>query len=329
MKRRFFVQSKAIYAALAVGTLCLSAFVLIRAFPLQYLDLSDRTKLRLAGVKSIGSPAGDSGVEWVSPKCERASAESIACTCVVFVHGLGDSVLTWKKILAQREWVSRTQKPLRLVAWDLPGHGQSPEPPRNPDGDLQLRAQSLAQRVLGATQSRGCGPNTIWVGNSFGGWISSWIALKRPDQVKSLILVAPAGMKDQRVSSLGSSLLATPTVDSLRAFRQQAYAKPQKDYPEWIWKAAVERVKKSPVARVRSAQQSEDDLDLPIKTLRARTYVLWGKQDRILPLEKSQGFRQIPRDSLAQWQEFEGCGHLFHKECTDPLIETVLETVNR
>ncbi|NDD90794.1 alpha/beta fold hydrolase [bacterium] len=327
LNRSFFNRSRAVRAALVLGALCLAGFLFIRVFPLQYLDFSDRLRLRLAGLRSIESPAGDPGVEWRSPDCATRGAD--ACTCVVLVHGMGDSVLTWKKMMTGRDWVARLKKPIRLVAWDLPGHGRSPEPDRNPNGELQLRAQSMAQRLLGATQHLGCGPNTVWVGNSLGGWVSTWVALKRPDQVKALILAAPAGMKSQRVASLGSSLIAAPTVESLRQFRQQAYAKPQKDYPEWVWRAAVERVKKSPVARVRSAQLPEDDLDSPIKTLQVHTQVLWGKQDRILPIGQSQGFREIPKQFLVDWREVEDCGHLPQKECPGPLIDMILEAVNR
>jgi pyruvate dehydrogenase E2 component (dihydrolipoamide acetyltransferase) len=216
---------------------------------------------------------------------------------------------------------------VKLIAWDLPGHGKTPEPVKNPDGELQLRAQLMAQRLLGATQQQGCGPNTIWVGNSLGGWVSSWVALKRPDQVKGLVLVAPGGMKAQRVSSIASEVLTEPTVESLKAFRQRAYAKPQPELPSWVWTAAVQRVKKSPVARVRAAQEPADDLDAPIHHLSVPTRVIWGKQDRILPLEKSVAFRNIPTTSLVKWTEVDECGHLPQKECPEPVIDAIVDAI--
>jgi len=319
--RRWSIPASLLFVAV-VG------FLVFRVFPLQFIDASDRLKLWRAGLHSIESVAGDRGVQWQSPECEHREAEARPpCTCVVFVHGMGDSVLTWRKILTKREWLSGVHEPVKLLAWDLPGHGKTPEPPKNPDGELQLRAQLMAQRLLGATQQQGCGPNTIWVGNSLGGWVSSWVALKRPDQVKGLVLVAPAGFTSQRVASIGSEILAQPTVESLRAFRQSAYAKPQPELPAWVWRAAVERVKKSPVMRVRAAQQPEDDLDAPIRHLGVPTRVVWGKQDRILPLEKSAGIREIPAGSLVKWQEIDDCGHLPQKECPEPVIDAIVEAI--
>jgi pimeloyl-ACP methyl ester carboxylesterase len=321
--RRWSVPASLLFVAMA-------GFLVFRVFPLQIIDASDRFKLWRAGLHSIESVVGDHGVEWQAPECAHREAEARpACTCVVFVHGMGDSVLTWRKILTKRDWLSRLHEPVKLLAWDLPGHGKTPEPPKTADGDLQLRAQLMAQRLLGATQQQGCGPNTIWVGNSLGGWVSSWVALKRPDQVKGLVLVAPAGMKSQRVSSIGSEILAEPTVESLKAFRQRAYAKPQPDFPSWVWTAAVQRVKKSPVARVRAAQEPEDELDAPIHHLGVPTRVIWGKQDQILPLQASAGFREIPSSSLVKWQEVDDCGHLPQKECPEPLIDAIVEAIGK
>jgi pimeloyl-ACP methyl ester carboxylesterase len=241
---------------------------------------------------------------------------------------MGDQVWTWRKLLTQREWTRSIGRGVRLVAWDLPGHGDSPEPPPGLDGDLQLRAQLIAQRLLGATQALGCGRDTVWVGNSFGGAIATWVALKRPDQVRGLVLLAPGGMRAQRLATLAKDTLATPTADSLREFRQRAYAKPQPDYPSWIWRAAAERAKRSPVSRILKVQQDEDDLTVPIHSLAVPTWVLWGKQDRILPLENGQGFREIPKASLREWREIEGCGHLPQKECSEDVFRVVLSAAS-
>jgi pimeloyl-ACP methyl ester carboxylesterase len=313
----------------SLALVALAGLLVFRVFPLQLMDASDRFKLWRAGLGSMESVAGDRGVEWQSSECVHREAEArTPCTCVVFVHGMGDSVVTWRKILTKRDWLARVQQPVKLIAWDLPGHGKTPEPVNNPDGELQLRAQLMAQRLLGATQERGCGPDTVWVGNSLGGWVSTWVALKRPDQVKGLVLAAPAGMTGQRVSSVGAEILAQPTVESLKAFRQQAYAKQQPELPTWVWRAAVERVKKSPVKRVRAAQQPEDDLDQPVRKISVPTRVIWGKQDQILPLEKSSGFRNIPAASLVKWTEVQDCGHLPQKECPDPLIDAIVEAIH-
>ncbi len=309
------------------ASLLFTAVVVFRLFPLHLKDAADRFGLWRSGLREVVSVAGDRGVAWESRECRFAEAEARSCTCVVFVHGMSDSVVTWKKLLAKRDWLERVREPIRLVAWDLPGHGRTPEPPRNADGDLQLRAQLLAQRLLGATQQQGCESPSVWVGNSLGGWVASWVALKRPDQVRGLILLGPAGLRSQRIDSVGSGILEEPTVESLKEFRARAYAKMPDDYPDWVWQAAIRRVKQSPVHRVRKVQQDEDDLDTPIRSVQVPSWVIWGRQDRILPLEKSLGFRQIPAASLRQWVEVDQCGHLPQKECPEPVRSAIVEAL--
>ena len=126
-----------------------AGFLIFRVFPLQTLEASDRFKLWRAGLSSVESAAADFGVAWQPSGCEHREAEARPpCACVVFVHGMGDSVVTWRKLLGHREWLSRVSRPVKLLAWDLPAHGRTPEPANNPDGDLQLRAQAQAQRLL-------------------------------------------------------------------------------------------------------------------------------------------------------------------------------------
>jgi len=304
----------------------ITVFVLFRLFPLQFLDGWDRLKLRFQGVTPIESPAGDQGVAFIPRECRD---EKASCACMVFVHGMGDSVLTWRKVLTRRDWLKSMSRPVKLLAWDLPGHGHTPEPSRNREGDLQLRVQAMAHRLLGATQAQGCGPNTVWVGNSLGGWVSTWVALKRPDQVQALVLLAPAGVASQlEIESSVTSNLAEPTVASLKEFRSRAYAKAPPEYPEWIWRAAVERVKKSAVQRIRLAQTADDNLQSQLGRLQVPVQVLWGKQDRVLPIDKSVDFKRLATAEHLKWTELDGCGHLPQKECPEPTTRALIEALN-
>src|SRR5258706_15241110 len=70
-------------------------------------------------------------------------------------------------------------------ALDLPGFGHSPPPP---DGDYSLDARVRA--VIALIEERGNRPVHL-IGNSLGGAVSTRIAARRPDLVRSLTLISP------------------------------------------------------------------------------------------------------------------------------------------
>jgi pimeloyl-ACP methyl ester carboxylesterase len=57
-----------------------------------------------------------------------------------------------------------------------------------PDG----RGRSLADRIAGAQRAIDAHPGAILVGSSYGGLAAAWIASVRPDDLRGLVLLAPA-----------------------------------------------------------------------------------------------------------------------------------------
>jgi pimeloyl-ACP methyl ester carboxylesterase len=120
-----------------------------------------------------------------------------------------------------------------------------------------------------------------------------------------------------------AGLLENPSVESIQEFRARAFAKKQEDYPRWVWQAALERIRSSSVRRTRAAMTPEDSLDASLGKLNAPTIVIWGKQDRILPLEASQDFRRLAPESISSFREVDDCGHLPQKECPESVVTAV------
>jgi pimeloyl-ACP methyl ester carboxylesterase len=111
---------------------------------------------------------------------DRAGSER-----AVFVHGLGGSALNWTDLMGLLG--DATAGPaLAAEALDLPGFGFSPPPD---DGDYALDARVAA--VIALIDARGYGPVHL-IGNSLGGAISTRVAARRPDLVKTLTLISPA-----------------------------------------------------------------------------------------------------------------------------------------
>jgi pimeloyl-ACP methyl ester carboxylesterase len=103
---------------------------------------------------------------------------------VVFTHGGGDDVSTWSGQLSHFADHGYT-----TVAWDLRGHGSSDGP-----ADAGYYSRDLA---VGDLVTLLDGEPAVLVGHSLGGYLSLCVALRHPDLVRALVLVATGpGFRD-------------------------------------------------------------------------------------------------------------------------------------
>lgn len=120
---------------------------------------------------------------------------------VVMVHGSaqgshvgGDRHFSKQEDLAAQGW--------QVVLPDRPGHGQSPDPGRPDDADLD-----------GALVAELLGDQAHLVGHSFGGAVALAAAAQRPEAVRSLTLIEPAmqlfAMSDPEVRKMGLKVVST------------------------------------------------------------------------------------------------------------------------
>jgi len=301
-------------------------------YALEWSELRGRWDLHWEGVqeKHLGPFAAYYREGCPTPEEMRAQSKPFSpnCTCLVMIHGAGDQALTWKKVLLQESatWVH----PVRLWAIDLPGSGRTPSTAT--DGDLRVRSlgRILGNAMKADALASSC---TAWgvIGNSLGGWIAAWTQLEHPQSFQKLLLVDSSGLDVQikrwlePTGSHGAEpSLFDGSVEGLREFQKRAYHSPRA-LPEFVWKQAAERMKRSSVPAFRAAQSREDALDTYLPSLRAQTFVFWGKSDRItLPEEGREFARLIPGAIL---REAPSCGHLPQKECPQALIKVINDLV--
>ena len=102
-------------------------------------------------------------------------------TTLVFLHGYGEHLLTWRGV------IDPLAKHYRILAVDLPGFGGSDKP------DRPYTVDSMVATVRDLL-ARWTKPPVILVGHSMGGAISAATAAAEPEKVVALVLVAPAGI---------------------------------------------------------------------------------------------------------------------------------------
>jgi len=107
----------------------------------------------------------------------------------LFVHGLGGSSLNWTDLMNVIRQPADAGPPgtdFNCDAIDLPGFGYSP-----PRADGSYTVSAHAEAVIALITRRGNWPVHL-IGNSLGGAVSTRVAARRPDLVRTLTLVSPA-----------------------------------------------------------------------------------------------------------------------------------------
>jgi pimeloyl-ACP methyl ester carboxylesterase len=108
--------------------------------------------------------------------------EGKGATTLLFVHGLGHSLLGWSKNI---EYLKQYY---RCVAIDLPGNGLSST------GEYPYSMHFFAEAIHDFIKVKKL-KNVYLAGHSMGGQISLIFSLKYQDTIKGLILCAPAGFE--------------------------------------------------------------------------------------------------------------------------------------
>jgi pimeloyl-ACP methyl ester carboxylesterase len=125
---------------------------------------------------------------------------------LVLIHGLATTRHIWSPV------IDRLGRGRRVVTLDLPGFGDSP--PAGPGFELD----AVAERVALALAAPGAQAPFDLAGHSLGAAVALTLAVRRPELVSRLVLVAPAGF--QRIPAVPVSLLG-PGVDALLAARRR------------------------------------------------------------------------------------------------------------
>jgi len=241
----------------------------------------------------------------------------------LFLHGHTSAIVEWDHTVA------RLRERFRCIVPDLPGHGLSCLPPV-----AEATLERVVQAVAELLDSLDAGP-AVAVGHSMGGRVGAHLALRRPDLVRSLVMVnAPADQPLPVGLKLITRFVPLALVPALfrsgpllrrfiRRYSSHMVRAPnpltrrKADYFRAL-RAGADLPARSRVITALGRDVLRDRLDRRLHEIRVPVLVVWSDADPNCPVASAELIaRRVPRARLVMMH---GCGHNPHLERFDEFL---------
>jgi len=221
-----------------------------------------------------------------------------------------------KKIIFLHGWQANGKSFLPLIPYlykkykiflpDLPGFGKS-------KFNSKLESSfDYAEEVVKWIKSKKI-KNVYLTGHSFGGKVAAIIAQKEPQIVKRLILIAPSGIKNKKLSVLYKikAIIPKRIVSILSPFLKRHLA--SRDYKE--------AGKLLPLFK----NLVKEDMQKTFSGIKVPTLIIWGKDDKELNKENGKKIKKLIKNSKLKIVEGDHFPFLKNPKKIAKLIENFIE----
>lgn len=232
---------------------------------------------------------------------------------LILLHGWGSSLDSWRSVAEYFEKEGR-----KIFIPDLPGFGKTPEPERAWNLDDYISFVQMFARSVDLEKFS-------LAGHSFGGQIAIGYAVKYPNFVNKLILIAAARIMRRKklkvklfsiLTTIGNIPFSAPPLSFLKPLVQKIWYRlnGEKDY----YRAST-RMKKT-MSLVLGEEMAPRLSDLHVPTL-----ICWGDRDDVTPLADGR----IIHEKIAgsKMKIFKGVGHDLNFKRPDELASEILKFI--
>jgi pimeloyl-ACP methyl ester carboxylesterase len=207
---------------------------------------------------------------------------------VIFLHGLGASMYAWRRNLP-----AVASAGFRVIAFDNRGFGLSDKPPAPYDNAAYARLAVTLMDSLRLTDA-------VLVGHSMGGAIAAEVAIEYPKRVRGLVLVGSAGLGAEepllfrvaRWPVIGRIALAFRGRGFTGRLLRASYFDPSKvteaDVDQYYAPVAQPEYGRALLGVLRQCRFAA--LEGKLDRIAAPTVVLWGEEDRWVPIALGRAF---------------------------------------
>lgn len=239
---------------------------------------------------------------------------------LILVHGLGSSREIW------RNTMKAASRLFKVYAIDLPGFGSSDKP------DIQYGLPFYTDFMGSLLEELGIEKCAL-DGASMGGVIAASFASKYPDRVSKLVLTDPAGL-----TPLGTGLTRIPLIgdaafwlmsrnkNMLRQLQEDSFYNPSmahKTFADNGWDSMRNKAYREAILKnARYLSKVHPEYVESLRDIKARTLIIWGKDDRIMPVSDAHRYGELIRGSRVVL--IDKCGHIPHVEKSDEYNKVLL-----
>jgi pimeloyl-ACP methyl ester carboxylesterase len=221
---------------------------------------------------------------------------------LVHLHGAGGLRLTPAHDLLSRSF--------RVIAFEMPGFGASPENGRTRNMPEMATTMARATGALGVDRFD-------LMGTSFGGKVALWLAAQHPALVRALVLEAPAAIRPQNMQ---------PVSGTPEEIARRLYAHPERmpALPATNPGQAAQTL--ALVQRLRGPER-DAVLEDRLREVAIRTLILFGTLDSIIPPEIGRLYKELlPSAHLVFVYD---AGHSIAAERPEAFAEVVADFLER
>jgi 4,5:9,10-diseco-3-hydroxy-5,9,17-trioxoandrosta-1(10),2-diene-4-oate hydrolase len=243
----------------------------------------------------------------------------------IFIHGSGPGASGWSNF--KRNVSAFQEAGYRCIVYDQWGYGKTSKP-QDVDHTLDFFVDGLVSLMDSADVAK-----AVLVGNSLGGAVALGLALRHPERVEKLILMAPGGIESREdyfsmpgIQAMVKYPMGSPefTKEVLGQLLTQLVYDPVNVYEELVderW-ATLETQNAHVLATMQIPDLSDRLSSIDINTL-----VFWGTEDRFCPAAGTWKILQMKGNVQAELVNY--CGHWVMSEYPELFNERCLSFLSK
>ncbi len=235
---------------------------------------------------------------------------------LILVHGLGSSLETWKHNI---DYFSNY---FRVYALDMLGFGFADKP--RIDYKIDIFVEFLKD-FLDALKLY----SVNLIGNSLGGLIALLFSLKYESRVNKLILESASGLETEARDIIKSFMGDWWTLSKIKNFYKIVYYRPIIDEKTLESRFELINNPDAKYAYISTLNMPRDWADLPekLKAFKKQTLIIWGKNDKIIPVKYAYEYHRLIENS--KLVIFDETGHVPHAEKPEEFNKVVVDFLIR
>jgi len=237
---------------------------------------------------------------------------------LIMVHGFTSSLESWDAV------AKNLANDYRVIRPDLPGHGLT-----GPDSQKRYSNEETVAFLSNFIDALDI-EAPVLIGNSLGGLVSWRVAAQSPEKVSQLVLISPGGFS---INGVTDEPVAVPTM--LKFYLTKAPEAGVKQATSNLY-ANPENLPEKRISTIRDMMQHPGNGDafverlsvftlpdptMDLEKVKSPTLVVWGQQDKMIPVSQATWFSgALPNSTL---KIYENAGHVPQEETPEQLAQDV------